>query len=175
MHIVTPLLGKAMKELKPDYYSCGIFLRRALMRYLGIALYRLLDTPQRGRTGETASISSLLEMAKSDRVLDNDQIRRFTSDFDKIKAEAAQGEYDIVKKLRELRNIQLAHSLIPWQDPEGDVWGHHLVDLAEAIFNLVMKVDTAIAEATGITLANSRKSAHEFETSASRFWQALAQ
>jgi hypothetical protein len=113
-------------------------------------------------------------MAESERVLDNDQIKRFTSDFDKIIAEAAQGEYDIVKKLRELRNIQLAHSLIRWRDPEGDVWGHHLIELAEAIFNLVMSVDTAIAEATGITPADSRKSAHEFETSASRFWQALA-
>jgi hypothetical protein len=86
VHMVTPLLSKALRELKPEYHSCGIFLRRALIRYLGIVLYRLLDKPQRGRTGETASISSLLEMAKSERVLDNNQIKRFTSEFDKIVA-----------------------------------------------------------------------------------------
>jgi hypothetical protein len=37
-HMVTPLLSKAMREQKPDYHLCGIFLRRALMRYLGSAL-----------------------------------------------------------------------------------------------------------------------------------------
>ena len=55
-----PLLKNALRELKIDYlYDCGLFLRRALTRYLTLVLYRLLDKPnESGKSGITASISS---------------------------------------------------------------------------------------------------------------------
>jgi hypothetical protein len=36
-----------------------------------------------------------------------------------------------------------------------------------------MKLDTALAEATGVTLEDLPKNAEEFEDTAGRFWQAL--
>ena len=170
--MATPLLSGAVNKLKGDYHPVGIFLRRALTRYLAITLSRLLDKPGKGRTGETASIASLLDMAKSERILDKRQIQHFISNFETVKVGAAQEEYDMVQALRDLRNIHLAHRLIPWIDPT-DVWGHHLLEFAEAIFHFVMRLDLALAEATGITLADSRKGAEDFEVSVKQFWQAM--
>ena len=113
------------------------------MRYLAIVLSRLLEKPGEGSTGVTASISSLLDMAKSEAVLDKRQIQHFTSEFKKIKAAAAKGEYDLVNALRKLRTIQLAHSLVPWNSSTDDVQGNHLIEFAEAIFDFVMNLDKA--------------------------------
>jgi hypothetical protein len=41
-----------------------------------------------------------------------------------------------------------------------------------AILDLVMKLDAALAEATGVTLEDFPKSAEEFEKTTGRFWQA---
>jgi hypothetical protein len=84
-HIATPLISGELSKLKRDRYWVGVFLRRALVRYLAIVLSRLLEKPGEGSTGVTASISSLLDMAKSEGVLDKRQIRHFTSEFKKIK------------------------------------------------------------------------------------------
>jgi hypothetical protein len=175
LHMVTPLLKNVLNELKLDYlHDSGLFLRRALVRYLALALYRLLDKPNdRGTTGITASISSLLEIAKSEKILNEGQIEKLTSDFEKIKTDGADGEYDFVQALRDLRTIQVAHSLIPWKDPTDQLWASHLVDFAEAVFNFVVKLETALAEATGVTLKDLRENANAFESSAVQFWRAL--
>ncbi len=175
LHMVTPLLKNALKELKLDYlYNSGLFLRRALTRYLAIVLYRLLDKPNdSGKTGVTASISSLLVMAKSEGVLSETQIQKLSSDIEKIKTGAAQGEYDLVQALRDLRNIQVAHSLIPWKDATDQLWAHDLLDFTEAIFDFVVNLETALAEATGVTLKDLRQNAEAFESSAGQFWRAL--
>jgi hypothetical protein len=125
LHMVTPLLGNTMSELKLDYLrQSGIFLRRALTRYLALALYRLLDKPNdSGKTGITASISSLLEMAKSEGVLTEHQVETFTSDLEKVKLDGAEGEYDLLQALRDLRNIHVAHSLIPRKRPDRSSLG----------------------------------------------------
>jgi hypothetical protein len=90
LHFVEPLLGNALNELKLAYlYNCGLLLRRALVRYLALVLCRLLDKPnEKGQTGITASISSLLEMAKSESVLTESQVQKFSADFEKIKTDA---------------------------------------------------------------------------------------
>jgi hypothetical protein len=62
---------------------------------------------------------------------------------------------------------------MPWTEPANDVWAHHLLEFAEAIFDFVMKLDTALAEATGVTLEDLPKSAEDFEITASSFWQVL--
>src|SRR5579872_3315823 len=73
--IAAPLLNNDLDALTKDYVrSSCIFLRRALVRYIALALFRLLDKPNdSGRTGVTASISSLLEMAKAESVLTDGQ------------------------------------------------------------------------------------------------------
>jgi hypothetical protein len=173
--MVLPLLKNALRELKVDYlHDSGIFLRRALTRYLALALFRLIDKPnESGKTGVTASISSLLEMAESEGVLDLDQIRKFTSDFEKIKTDAGEGEYDLVQALRDLRTIQVAHSIIPRKDPTDQVWAHHMVDFGEAIFDFVVRLETALSEATGVILNDLRKNAEAFEATAGQFWRTL--
>lgn len=175
LHMVAPLLKNVLRELSLKYlYEGSVFLRRSLTRYFALVLCRLLDKPNAsGRTGTTASISSLLEMAKSENVLSNDQIQKFSSEFEKIKADAAQGQYDLVQALRDLRNIQIAHSLIPWTDPTEQVWAHDLVDFAEAIFNFVVDLEAALETATGITLTDLRENADAFEANAGQFWRAL--
>jgi hypothetical protein len=55
--MAIPLLGGALPKMT-NHYSVGVFLRRALTRYLGLVLSRLLDKPENGRTGMTASIAS---------------------------------------------------------------------------------------------------------------------
>jgi argininosuccinate lyase len=135
---------------------------------------RLLDKPNdSGKTGVTASISSLLVMAKSEGVLSEAQIQKLISDIEKIKADAAQGEYNLVQALRDLRNIQVAHSLIPWNDPTDQLWAHDLLEFAEAVFDFVVNLETALAEATGVTLKNLRQNTEAFESSAGQFWRAL--
>jgi len=78
LYMVAPLLKNALNELKLDYLrDSGLFLRRALVRYLALGLCRLLDKPNdSGKTGMTASISSLLVMAEG--VLGEDQIQKLT-------------------------------------------------------------------------------------------------
>ena len=98
-------------------------------------LYGLLDKPnEKGKTGVTASIESLLEMARSEDILSDQQIKAFTAELEKIKAGGPSGEYDLVQAIRDLRNIQVAHSLIPHADPTDQLWAHDLVDFAEAVF-----------------------------------------
>jgi hypothetical protein len=174
LHMVSPLLGNTLNELKLELHESGKFLRRALVRYLALVLCRLLDKPNdNGKTGITVSISSLLKMARSEPVLSEGQIEKFTSDLEKIKTDGAQGEYNLVQALRDLRNIHVAHSLIPWQDPTDQLWAHHLLEFAEAIFDLVVNLETALAEATGVTLKDLRENAEAFESSSGQFWRAL--
>jgi AbiU2 len=175
LHMVLPLLKNTLRELKRDYlYKSGVFLRRSLTRYLVLALFRLIDKPNAsGATGVTASISSLLEMAKAEGVLSDDQIKKFADDFNKIKSDGAQGEYDLVQAIRNLRTIQVAHSLIPNADPTDQVWAHDLADFAEAIFNFVVDLEAALEKATGITLTDLRENADAFEADAGQFWRAL--
>jgi hypothetical protein len=78
-----------------------------------------------------------------------------------------------VTALRELRNIYLAHKLIPWSNPTNDVLGHHLIEFAEAIFDFVMTLDKALAEETKISLADSRRAAEAFQSDVERFYEAL--
>jgi hypothetical protein len=174
VHMAMPLLQARGVDELGEYYAPGVFLRRALARYIALILCRLLERPDQGYTGETASIASLIDMANSERILQQDQVQTFISDFDRVKAEAADKEYDMVRALRDLRTIQLAHRLIPWKEPENDIWAHHLIAFTGAIFDLVTTLDTALAEATGVTLEDLPKSAEEFEETTGRFWQALA-
>jgi hypothetical protein len=170
--MATPLLGGALPKMT-DHYSVGVFLRRALTRYLGLVLSRLLDKPENGRTGMTASIASLLDMAQAEAILSGAQVESFVSKFETIKTNAAKEEYDLVTALRELRNIYLAHTLIPWSKPTNDVLGHHLIEFTEAIFDFVMTLDKALAEETKISLADSRRGAEVFQSDVERFYEAL--
>jgi hypothetical protein len=72
-----------------------------------------------------------------------------------------------------LRNIQVAHSLIPWNDPTDQLWAHHLLEFAEVVFDFAITLEAALAEATGVTLKDLRKNADAFEASAGQFWRAL--
>ena len=171
--MVLPLLKNALNELKTKYLrDSGIFLRRALTRYAALVACRLLEEPnESGKTGITASIASLLEMAEAESLLPAEKIAQLRAKFEKIKADAADGKYDLVKSLRDLRNIHVAHSLIPWKEPT-DVWAHHLVDFIDALFQFVTHLETALAEATGITLGDLETNAKSFADSAGQFWRA---
>jgi hypothetical protein len=164
--MAIPLLNAPGLDKVRDHYASGVFLRRALTRYIALVLCRLLERPEKGQTGETASIASLLDI---ERILEQDRVQKFISDFDKVKAQAADKEYDMLRAFRDLRTIQLAHRLIPWKEPEKDIWARHLIAFTGAIFNFVMKLDTALAEATGVTLEDLPKNAAEFEDTAGRF------
>jgi hypothetical protein len=139
--MAAPLLNNDLDALAIDYVrKSSIFLRRALVRYLTLALFRLLDKPnERGRTGITVSISGLLEMAKAENVLSDTQYRQLTSEIETIKSSGADGEYDLVQSIPDLRNIQVAHSLIPWDDPTDNLYAHHLFEVAEKIFDYVVR------------------------------------
>jgi hypothetical protein len=174
--MAAPLLNNDLDALAIDYVrKSSIFLRRALVRYLTLALFRLLDKPnERGRTGITVSISGLLEMAKAENVLSDTQYRQLTSEIETIKSSGADGEYDLVQSIRDLRNIQVAHSLIPWDDPTDNLYAHHLFEVAEKIFDYVVDLETILAAATGVTLSDLRANTKAFGSSAGQFWQAMA-
>jgi hypothetical protein len=177
LNMAAPLLKNFLREAKLKcVLDAGLFLRKALVRYLTLALYRLLDKPnQMGKTGITASIASLLQMAESEGVLTKEATKKLATEIDKIKADCAGGEYDMVKAIIALRDIQVAHSLIPWTDPADQLWSHHLVDFAEAVFKFVVRLDGALAEATGIALPDLRKAADDFDESAGDFWNRAKQ
>jgi hypothetical protein len=172
--MVGPILGR-MTEIKADYvYQTSLFLRRSIVRYLVLALYRLLDKPnERGKTGVTASIESLLEMARTEDVLSGQQLDQFARDFEKIKTDGAQGEYDLVQAIRDLRNIQVAHSLIPYTDPTDQLWAHHLAEFADEVFCFVVELEGALTEATGIALSSLRTNGDRFRDNADALWQLL--
>lgn len=167
--MAAPLISGELDKMT-GHYAVGQFLRRVLTRYLSLVVSRLLEKPGQGGTGVTASIASLLEMAQDEAILSSTEIQRFLSEFDTLKTQATKGEYDLVRSLRELRNIYLAHTLMPWTDPT-DVWGHHLVEFTEAIFDFAMTLDQALADATSISL--SRKAAEDFQSNVDRFYEAL--
>jgi hypothetical protein len=173
-HMVGPILGK-MTQIKVDYiYQSSLFLRRSTVRYLVLALYRLVDKPnETGKTGVTASIESLLDMARSEDVLSGQQIDKYGADFEKIKADGAWGEYDLVQAIRDLRNIQVAHSLIPHSDPTNDLWNHHLSDFADRIFSFMIDLEGDLTEATGIASSSLRTNADRFRDNADALWQLL--
>jgi hypothetical protein len=173
-HMVTPLLQNALKEMKTKYlYDSGVFFRRAITRYFALISCRLLEKPnERGKTGVTASIASLLDMAETEALLTQEKIVNFRSEFEKIKADAADGEYDLVKSLHDLRTIQVAHSLIPWKEPTDQVWAHHLIDFVDAIFRFVVALEAALAQATGTVLEDLELNAEAFRGAAGQFWRA---
>ena len=175
LHMVEPLLGNKIDELRLEYLrAAGLFFRRALSRDLALVLCRLLDKPNdRGSTGVTASISSLLGMARSEGVLAEVKFHNLTTALDKIKKEGANREYDLVHALRDLRNIQIAHSLIPYQDLTEQIWALHLLEFAEALFGFVADLEMLLTEATGVALSDLRRSASSFERNANEFWGAL--
>lgn len=175
VHMALPLLKDTLRHLKGEHlHDCGVFLRRALTRYLTIALCRLLDKPQEsGRTGITASIASLLEMAKDEEVLLGETVSTLQAEFEKIKKSAAEGEYDLVMALYDLRTTQVAHSLIPWEEPTDTLWSHHVVDFAEAIFDFVVRLETTLTHSTGQKLSELTESAANFGSSANEFWHTL--
>jgi hypothetical protein len=111
-------------------------------------------------------------MAEAESLLTHDKIGHLRSNFEKIKANAADSEYDLVKSLRDLRNVQVAHSLIPWKEPTDQVWAHHLIDFVDAIFRFVVEVEAALAESTGLVLENLDTNAEAFGASAGQFWRA---
>jgi hypothetical protein len=122
-----------------------------------------------------AVIASLLKMAESEGVLSKELTEKLTDELGKIKADGARGEYDMVKAIVALRDIQVAHSLIPWTDPTDQLWSHHLVDFAEAVFKFVVRLDTALADATGVILSDLPKAADDFKESAGEFWNKAKQ
>lgn len=172
--MVTPLLQNVLKEVKTKYLEVsGVFLRRAMTCYLALISCRLLEKPNPdGRTGITASIASLLDMAGTEGLLTPDDTKKLRSEFEKIKADAADGEYDLVKSLNDLRTIQVAHSLIPWKEPTDQVWAHHLIDFVDAIFAFVVSLEASLAKATGTALENLEKNAETFRNNADQFWRA---
>jgi AbiU2 len=167
-----PLISGLLSEMG-EHRAVGIFLRRVLMRYLSLVLSRLLDESRNGRTGITASIPSLLEMTREETILSQTQLQHFDSALEKIKANAGQQGSDLPKALRDLRNIHLAHKLIPWNNTINDVSGQHLTEFAEDIFDFVVRLDKALAEATSITLADSRRGSADFQRNVDRFYQTL--
>ena len=171
MHMAMPLLQARGVDELGKHYAPGVFLRRALARYIALILCRLLERPDQGYTGETASIASLIDMAKSERILQQDQVQSFTSDFEKSKWKQR------IKNMTWFEHFAIYEPftgprLIPWKKPENDIWAHHLIAFTGAIFDLVMKLDTALAEATGV-FEDLPKSAEEFEKTTDRFWKAL--
>jgi AbiU2 len=173
-HMIKPLI-QDMGRIKVDYvYQSGVFMRRSLARYHVLALYRLLDKPnEKGSTGITASIASLLEMARAEDVLSGHQIDRYSAEFEKIKADGAWGEYDLIQAIRDLRNIQVAHSLIPHKDPTDEIWAHHLVDFSDRLFSFMIDLEGDLTEATGTALSSIRLDGDRFRDNADAFWQLL--
>jgi hypothetical protein len=176
LSMCSPLLESALREMRVEHlHASALFMRRALVRYLALALCRLLEAPnETGRTGITASIPSLLATAKDEGVLSEREVDSYRADFERMKKAAADGEYDLVRALRDLRNIQVAHTLIPWKDPTDDLWAHHLAGFATELFGLVVRLERDFTETTGITLPDLASSAGTFEANASRFWQVVA-
>jgi hypothetical protein len=112
-------------------------------------------------------------MTREETILSQTQLQHFDSAFEKIKANAGQQGSDLPKELRDLRNIHLAHKLIPWNNTINDVSGQHLTEFAEDIFDFVVRLDKALAEATSITLADSRRGSADFQRNVDRFYQTL--
>jgi hypothetical protein len=112
-------------------------------------------------------------MARGEKILSDQQIQKFSADLEKLKADGGQGEYDLVQAIRDLRHLQVAHSLIPHAEPTDQLWAHHLVDFAEGLFALVVDLEAALTEATGVALNDLRTNADRFRGNTAALWQLL--
>ena len=111
--------------------------------------------------------------ARSEDILPKEQLDGLEREFEKIKKDGADGEYNIVQAIRDLRNIQVAHSLIPHTVPTEQLWAHHVDNFTDQIFELVVELEGALTEATGVALNSLRSNADRFRDNASALWQLL--
>jgi hypothetical protein len=172
-HMVTPLLNDLASFPNEDVYKIALFLRRSLTRSLALLLWKMLDKPnERGRTGVTASIGALLEMAGRDQLLNENQLRELTDRFEQIKVRA-QASGSLIEALTDLRTIHVAHSLVPHEDPANQVWARELVDFALELFSFVVTIEEALSQATGTVLPDLVENAAAFRSNADRLWTML--
>jgi hypothetical protein len=112
-------------------------------------------------------------MAEREAILSSTPLREFFAQFEAIKTKARNGECDLVGALRGLRNIYLAHALIPHDEPD-DVFAQQLVPFANALFDFVVMLDQALAQATSISLPEDpHKAAADFQSNVNRFYDAM--
>jgi hypothetical protein len=174
VHMVTPLRDRDPSSFpNEDVQQTALFLRRSLTRYLALVLHRMLDKPnQRGHTGVTVSISSLLEMAGNDGILGAIQLQELKDEFERVKARA-QANGNLIEALWDLRTIHVAHSLIPHEEPEEQLWADELLSFARDLFAFVVALEADLSHATGKTLPDLEQNAGAFGVHSSQFWSAL--
>ena len=104
--MAAPLIRGELNKMQ-DHYSVGLFLRRAITRYLGLVVSRLLEKPGGGGTGITASIASLLEMHKTRQ---SSAVIKFSASFQTSKQS---------KFRRRMENMILC---VPFANSEIFIW-----------------------------------------------------
>lgn len=164
--IVEPLLSRQIESGVPT------FLRRILTRYAILGVTRLLAPAETGKTGTTASLRSLIALARRDEAISAEFAARTVAKIDQLAKEFERDGFSL-KDLVHLRHTQIAHTLIPHQVSK-EVWMHTIIEVANALFGLVKEVEETLVAAGCEPLTDISAAPAEWEAKSIEFWTRLS-
>lgn len=141
--IAHPLLEANLLHVEPVRLRAILFLRQLLIKHVGLVLTRLHAKPCRGRTGETASIPSLLNAALAEGRLTVSRKGEFDT---KRQALIQNLETNGVKfsDLETFRHAELAHSLYRTSTQTDSTLAYQQIhEFAHDTFELMIELDKA--------------------------------
>jgi hypothetical protein len=163
--IVEPLLSNEPKTDVPK------FLRRILSRYAVLGVTRLMAPIGTGRTGTTASLKSLLQLAGSENILPAEFIEDMNARVSNLETEFEHEGFTL-QDLTHLRHTQIAHTLIPHQDA-NQVWMHAIVEAADKLFEIATEIEKALVDAGCPPMVDNTSAPKEWEAKSLEFWTRL--
>jgi len=139
--MLAPLVEVSLTDDEmPGDINPVLFIRRQLLLQVTLALTRMYDKPQEGRTGTTASIEALLDAAESEGRLTAQLSSSFREQRERLLRDYHRNGGNI-EELRRFRHSELAHSLQRHSDPEEPLLLLPLWDFAHETFELVSAME----------------------------------
>jgi hypothetical protein len=166
MKVVEPLLSR---QLYSETEPVEMYLRRILTRHLVLNLTRLLEKISNGKTGVTASIASLALLAKAEGVLNEaahvDILSRLNTIENRFETRGVS-KADLVR----FRHIEIAHTLIPHDETENELWAEIVLEYAAEIIAFAADVETQLIAAGCATPIDTSGFAEKWEIWSAEFW-----
>jgi hypothetical protein len=155
-------------SLEPD--TTFFFLRSVLFRSVTLTVCRLHDRPcWDGRTGVTASIEALVEIAKNKQRLMPHETSDFHARREALKAELEISGVSYKGDLLAFRDAELAHSLHR-HSPAEPIKFLPIWDFAHNTFELVIDIEKRLIEGDAAKLD---REFHDWRDRGERFWNGL--
>lgn len=165
--IATPLM---YGELDETDQPVPRFLLGVLARNVVLVVLRLHETPSKGKTGKTASIPALLELAVRGKTLELKDANVFKKRLGDLKANLERRGLKF-SDLKAFRHAELAHSLHRTPSAPIDQWP--VWEFAHDTYELVLDLDGKLAKRGSPVTANLDRAFHEWRDFGEAFWYSM--